>query len=139
MKASNKCFEIIKKYGVARLTAYKKQRDWYIGYNHKGAQKGDTCTEEEAEEFLKEDLEQYEQVLAPLELDLNQNQFDALVSLMFNIGIVDFIQSTLYKKVCLKADDLSIPGEFVKWNRIAGKEHLQTTRRRLEEGLLYIS
>ena len=74
MKVSNKGLEIIKKYGIAKLKAYKKQRDWYIGYNHKGAQKGDICTEEEAEEFLKEDLEQYENVLIPVEQDLNQNQ-----------------------------------------------------------------
>jgi GH24 family phage-related lysozyme (muramidase) len=139
MKVSNKGLEIIKKYGIAKLKAYKKQRDWYIGYNHKGAQKGDICTEEEAEEFLKEDLEQYENVLIPVEQDLNQNQFDALVSLMYSTGIVDFKQSLLYKKVCLKSSDLSIPAEFVKLNKVAGKDNLQVTKRRLEEGLLYIS
>jgi lysozyme len=63
---------------------------------------------------------------------LDQSQFDALVSLVFNIGGTNFAHSTLLKK--LNAHDyLGASAEFVKWNKAAGKPMLGLTRRRAAE------
>ena len=51
---------------------------WTIGYGHTaGVKPGDTCTPDEADEFLKQDLRTAENTVNAQNLDLNQCQFDA--------------------------------------------------------------
>ena len=70
---------------------------------------------------------------------LNQNQFNALVSLAYNIGIAGFTNSTLLKKVNINHNDKSIELEFLKWNKVNKKEVAGLTRRRLYESKVYFS
>jgi lysozyme len=70
---------------------------------------------------------------------LNQNQFNALVSLAYNIGIGNFQSSTLLKKVNKNHNDILIGLEFKKWNKVNKKEVLGLTRRRLYESIIYFS
>ena len=70
---------------------------------------------------------------------LNQNQFNALVSLAYNIGIAGFTNSTLLKKVNINHNDKSIELEFLKWNKVNKKEVSGLTRRRLYESKVYFS
>lgn len=70
---------------------------------------------------------------------LNQNQFNALVSLAYNIGTGNFASSTLLKKVNINHNDRSIELEFKKWNKVNKKEVAGLTRRRNYEANIYFS
>ena len=70
---------------------------------------------------------------------LNQNQFNALVSLAYNIGIAAFTNSTILKKVNINHNDKSIELEFKKWNKVNKKEVAGLTRRRNYEADIYFS
>ena len=61
---------------------------WTIGYGHtRGVRRGDTCTEEQATEWLREDLQTAEGAVRRLVgVPLSQGQFDALASFVFNVG-----------------------------------------------------
>jgi lysozyme len=68
---------------------------------------------------------------------LNQNQFDALVSFIYNIGEGAFRSSTLLKKAKVDINDSSIRAEFNKWNKAGGKVIPGLTKRRKQEADLY--
>jgi lysozyme len=71
--------------------------------------------------------------------NLNQNQFNALVSFAYNVGTGNFSSSTLLKKVNKNPDDLTIKDEFLRWNKAGGKVLNGLTNRRNEEAILYFS
>lgn len=70
---------------------------------------------------------------------LNQNQFNALVSLAYNIGTGNFASSTILKKVNKNHNDPTIELEFKKWNKVNKKEVAGLTRRRIYEANIYFS
>lgn len=109
-----------------------------IGYGHtKGVRMGDTITPDQADKFLREDLADAEKAVNAQGLKINQNQYDALVSFTFNVGVGNFGKSTLLKKVKANADDPAIRNEFARWNKGGGKVLPGLTRRRKEEADLY--
>ena len=71
--------------------------------------------------------------------ELKQNQFNAVVSLAYNIGLGNFSKSTLLKKVNANPNDVSISQEFAKWNKAGGKVLNGLTNRRLKEAKVYFS
>lgn len=71
-------------------------------------------------------------------VDINQNQFDALVSFVYNLGSGNFEKSTLLKKVN-QSDFIGASLEFEKWNRAGGKVLNGLTKRRLSEKKLFLS
>ena len=71
--------------------------------------------------------------------NLNQNQFNALVSFAYNVGTGNFSSSTLLKKVNKNPNDLTIKDEFLRWNKAGGKVINGLTNRRNEEADLYFS
>ena len=71
-------------------------------------------------------------------VDINQNQFDALVSFVYNLGSGNFEKSTLLKKVN-QSDFIGASLEFEKWNRAGGKVLNGLTKRRLAEKELFLS
>ena len=71
--------------------------------------------------------------------NINQNQFNALVSFAYNVGTGNFSSSTLLKKVNKNPDDLTIKDEFLRWNKAGGKVLNGLTNRRNEEAILYFS
>jgi lysozyme len=71
------------------------------------------------------------------QVEVNQNQFDAMVSLAYNIGVGAFSNSTLLKRVNAK-DFIGAGNEFLKWDKSGGKPLLGLTRRRQREKELFL-
>jgi lysozyme len=74
-----------------------------------------------------------------IKANLNQNQFNAITSLAYNIGIGALTKSTLLKKVNINPSDPTIANEFAKWNKAGGKVVNGLTKRRAVEAKLYFS
>ena len=141
MNISPKGIALIKEFEGIRLKAYKCPGGvWTIGYGHTaGVKPGMVITKAQAEEYLKADLIAFERYLNGLGLDLDQNQFDALISLIYNIGIGNFQKSTLLRKARINANDNSIMDEFLRWVYSKGRVLRGLQRRRLREMKLYFS
>lgn len=71
--------------------------------------------------------------------DINQNQFDALVSFAYNLGPNSLKNSTLLKKVNANPNDPTIRDEFMKWTKAGGKVLKGLVERRKAEADLYFS
>ena len=141
MKTSPKGITLIKEFEGLRLKAYKCPGGvWTIGYGHTtGVKPGMVISEAQAEEDLKADLIAFERYLNGLGLALNQNQFDALVSFIYNVGTGNFSNSTLLRKVRANPRDNSIMDEFLRWVYSKGRVLPGLQRRRLAEMKLYFS
>ena len=117
MKITKEGINLIKKFEGLRLEAYLCPAGvWTIGYGHtKGVKKGQVITQLEADNLLKEDLSSFEKgVTSLIKSNINQNQFDSLVSFAFNLGLANLKSSTLLKKVNNDPNDPTIKDEFVK-------------------------
>lgn len=136
---------LVKLAEALRLKAYAATPDeaargiWTIGWGHtRGVKEGDVCTVAEAEAFLREDLADSETtVWNMVRVPLTQNQFDALVSLAFNIGSGNFALSTLLRRLNL-ADYAGAAHEFTKWDKQSGKILKGLTIRRTAERELFL-
>lgn len=141
MKASTYGIKFIASHEGERLAAYQCPAGvWTIGFGHTGkdVHEGLTITHERALELLTIDVQPCENFINSQKLDLNQNQFDALVSFAFNCGIGNLKNSTLLKCVRSKLDN-NIKKEFAKWNKASGKALPGLTKRRLDETILYFT
>jgi lysozyme len=76
-------------------------------------------------------------VLSSVTSRINQNQFDALVSFSYNVGLSNLRKSTLLRKVNANPNDKSIRDEFMRWNKSGGKVLSGLTRRRDAESNLF--
>ena len=133
-------YEIIKQFEGLRLEAYKCPADvWTIGYGHTNKVKsGDAITEGEADILLALDVQEAERAVSSyVDVDINQNQFDALVSFVYNLGAGNFKSSTLLKKLN-QGDYLGAANEFHRWNKAGGKVLRGLVRRREAEANLFI-
>ena len=141
MKTSPKGIALIKEFEGLRLKAYKCPGGvWTIGYGHTaGVKSGMLISKAQAEEYLKADLIAFERYLNGLGLALNQNQFDALVSFIYNVGAGNFSNSTLLRKVRANPQENSIMDEFLRWVYSKGRVLPGLQRRRLAEMKLYFS
>ena len=141
MKTGNKGIELIKHFEGCELEAYKCPAGvWTIGYGHiKGVKEGMTITESQAEEMLKSELNEYEGYINNLvTAELNQNQFDAMVSWVYNLGGGNLKASTLLK--VLNAGDYDgVPAQMLRWNKAGGKVLEGLTRRRQAEADLFVA
>ena len=97
-------------------------------------------TKQQAFDMFKEIANRFaKRVDALVTSNINQNQFNALVSFAYNVGTGNFSSSTLLKKVNRNPDDLTIKDEFLRWNKAGGKVINGLTNRRNEEADLYFS
>ena len=117
---------------------------WTIGIgttvypNGLKVKKGDKCTQEQALEYLQHDLKSFEKTVNDsVKVPLSQNQFDALVSLAYNIGSAAFKNSTLLKKLNAK-DFTGAADQFLRWNKGGGKVLKGLVRRRDAERALFL-
>lgn len=117
MKTSNRGIELIKRLeGFAPQAYLCPASVWTIGYGHTSDVKsGDVVTEAQADELLRIDLKRAEKAVNAENLQINQCQFDALVSFVFNVGVGSFTRSTLLRKVKGNSNDATIADEFRKW------------------------
>ena len=128
-----------------RLNAYDDGVGvWTIGFgttvypNGIKVKKGDTCTEAQAKDYMAHDLKKFESAVNnAVKIPLNQNQFDALVSLAYNIGTDAFSKSTLVKK--LNANDIrGAADQFDVWVNAGGKRMQGLVNRRAKEKEVFL-
>lgn len=140
MKTGNRGKTVIKSYEKLRLAAYMPTPKDVptIGWGHtKGVKLGDKITEDQAEEFLTEDLEWVEACIEKhVKVPLTQNQFDALAAFIFNVGCTNFKTSTLLT-LLNQGEDCS--GQFLRWNKQGHDVLRGLTLRREEERRLFLA
>lgn len=144
MKTSQAGIDLITAHEGCVLHAYPDPATggwpYTIGFGStRNVQPGMVITHDQAVERLKEDLEDSERTITRLvTAQLDQHQFDALVSFVFNVGAGNFTKSTLLKK--LNAHDFAgASQEFLKFTRAAGKVMKGLTIRREAERRLFLS
>lgn len=136
MHLSQKGLDLIKQHESLRLTAYRCPAGVLtIGYGHTGPDvtEGLTITTGQADVLLRADVRTAEAEVNRHSLSINQNQYDALVSLVFNIGSGNFRRSTLLRMLLVNPNSANIHQEWMKWVRGGGKILPGLTRRRTEE------
>lgn len=125
------------------LTAYDDGGGvWTIGYGHTGDDVFPemTISQTEAEELLSGDLEKFQSFVEDaVEVQLNDNQFSALVCFCFNVGpgTEGFGGSTLLR-LLNEGDSQGAANQFPVWNKVDGEPWLGLTRRRLAERSLFL-
>ena len=141
MKTSDNGLRLIKNYESLRLQAYRCPAGIVtLGYGHtRTARLGQTITEQPATALLRQDIADAEKAVnrTAAVRPLTQNQFDALVSLVFNIGTGNYDRSTIRAKVINNPTDPAIRAEFGKWVNAGGKRLEGLIRRRAAEADLY--
>ena len=139
MNISEEGKALIKKFEGCELKAYRcPAGKLTIGFGHvKGVKEGDEWTKKKAEAMLDKELKEYEGYINDLvNVQLNQNQFDALVAWIYNLGPTNFRTSTLRKKLTPETMD-EVPREIRRWNKANGEVLKGLVRRREAEALLF--
>ena len=145
MKVNNAGIKLIKTFEGCLLNAYLDSVQVpTIGYGatfYEDGTKvklGDRITQERANELLEWHIQEFAEGVSNLiKVDLNENQFSALVSFAFNLGVGNLSKSTLLKKVNDNPNNHMIRTEFLKWNKACGKTLNGLTARRNAEAKLY--
>ena len=132
---------LIQSFETCRLAAYQDQRGiWTIGWGHtQGVVEYQTCTQAEADEWFVQDTQYVcDAINRTVCIGLTQNEFDALVSFTFNVGVGSEAHSTLL--VMLNSGNTAgAADEFLRWNHINGVPNAGLTRRRLAERALFLA
>jgi lysozyme len=146
MNISAKGIAFIRDQEGERLISYKDTRGiMTIGVGHTGMVNGGVITEgqyitaQQSLELLQQDLYAVERCINQrVKVPLQQNQYDALCSLVFNIGVSGFSNSTLLKK--LNASDFSASADAIlMWCRAGSDPHILLARRKRERELFLSS
>lgn len=129
---------LIKQYEGCRLAAYRCAAGvWTIGYGRTaGVHSGMTITQAQADAYLQQDIAKFEGYVnnpayVPITANLNQNQFDALVSFAFNLGAGNL------RKLCKGRTAAQIARTMPNYNKAAGKVLAGLKRRRAAEQALF--
>ncbi|EAN0238584.1 lysozyme [Salmonella enterica] len=142
MKISDSGLAALKREEGCRLTAYQDSRGiWTIGTGHTGKvdgiaiHKGMTITQDTASRLLQDDLSWVERCIADrVTVELNQHQYDALCSLIFNIGANAFIGSSVRRH--LNAGNYTAAADaFLKWSRAGSNPTILAPRRGRERAM----
>jgi lysozyme len=142
MKPSQNAINLIKKWEGFRTNAYLCSAGVAtIGYgsttwgNGQKVKIGEIVSMKTAEVLLLNDLAKRSKVLQGL--NLNQNQFDALLSFIYNVGIGAFNRSQLKKLIVANPNDEAIREQFMRWKKAGGKISQGLINRRTDEANLY--
>lgn len=144
MKLSDAGLNLIKSFESLRLTAYPDPgtggKPYTIGYGHTGGvSEGDTCTEDEANQYLTSDLQNFcDGVCDLLTINLTDNQFSALVSFAFNCGLHNLKGSTLLQEIN-DSNFNHITLNFEAWDHAGGHVMGGLLRRRNAEANLFLT
>ena len=145
MRLSQNGVNFIKSHEALRLKAYQDSKGvWTIGWGHtKGVKPGDVITREQAEQFIRDDFAWVERTLnadlvtgrdKPL---VTQNEFDALCSLVFNIGSNAYLESTVRRKI-KQGDKMAAAHAFGMWVYSNHKFVQGLANRRADETRLFL-
>lgn len=96
-------------------------------------------TLQQANDLLASDLERFETWANNMNIKWSQNQFDAVVSFMFNIGVGNFKKSNVFRLGLFNVNNPAIRNSFMGWNKSGGKVYAGLTARRKDEADLYFS
>ena len=109
-----------------------------IGYGHtKGVKRGDEISVAQADNFLRQDVKVAERAVnRAVNVSINQDQFDALVSWTFNLGSGNLNRSTMLKRLNEKKFD-EVPCEMIRWVYAGGKKLNGLVKRRYAEAELF--
>ena len=132
---------LIKKFEGCRVNAYLcPAKVWTIGYGHtKTVKPGQKITLEFANQLLQQDVAVFEQAVSKLvKVPINQNQFDALVSFSFNVGVGALTQSTLLSLLNRK-NYLGAAEQLLRWTKAGNVTLKGLVDRRKEEYELFLS
>lgn len=140
-KINTEGVRLIKYFESLRLESYEDSVGvWTIGWGHTNKEKiveGIKITQDEADAYLQNDLKKFEDGVNQLvTVPLNENQFSALVSFSFNLGLGNLKNSTLLKYLN-EGDSFNASKEFVKWSKAGGKRLGGLVKRRLSERNLF--
>ena len=141
MKISEKGLQLLKHYEGCELTAYRCSADVLtIGYGHtKGVTEDMVITQEEADQMLQDEMPEYEGYINDkVTVALNQDQFDAMVCWVYNLGSGNLASSTLLK-VLNEGDYEAVPEQMKRWNKAGGKVLNGLIKRRDSEAKLFCS
>jgi len=118
MKTSEQGVALIRDREGCILKAYQDTVGvWTIGVGHTaGVSEFDRCTEEQATAWLAEDLMWSEAAVNLVEVPLEQHQFDALVSFVFNVGQYAFASSTMKRLLNAGEPPEVVARQFDRWN-----------------------
>lgn len=141
---SRACYETIKEFESCELEAYPDPGSggdpWTIGWGSTGPgiRKGVTWTQAQADERLKEDVAKFADGVRNLlgGAATSQQEFDALVSFAYNVGLGNLGSSTLLK-LHKAGDKVGAAKQFARWDKAAGRTLRGLTRRREAEAKLY--
>jgi lysozyme len=146
MKIDAAGVKLIENFEGIRLKAYQDWVGvWTIGCGMtrypktgKKVQSGDTITQAECDSMFLELVKDFEAAVNDaIKVTLRQNQFNALVSMCYNIGTTGFSNSTLVKRINAKASPDQIKAAFLMWNKAGGKVSSTLTKRRNDEADLF--
>jgi lysozyme len=146
MKIGAEGLKLIKEFEGCKLISYKCPAGvWTIGIGSTRYADGSPVkanqalpNEGEALMLLTKTVAAYEHTVNTVGVELTQNEYDALVSLCYNIGSGNFVSSTLVKM--LKADEpkAEVAKQFLRWDKAGGKPLAGLTRRRNAEAELFL-
>lgn len=131
---------LIKRFEGCELKAYRCPAGvWTVGFGHTGpdVRAGVVITAARADELLRRDLARFEAGVARLvRVPVTPNQFGALVSFAYNVGLGNLAASSLLRKLN-RGDYTGAAGEFGKWTKAAGRALPGLVRRRAAERELF--
>lgn len=145
MKINARGLALVKHFESLYLNAYQDPVGiWTIGWGHTGikhndgtVKRGRVITQAEAIQLLEHDMAYFEEAVSRLvKVDLNEDQFSALVSFAFNVGATNLSRSTLLKKLNAR-DTWGAACEFIAWKYAGGKVLSGLLRRRRSERNLF--
>lgn len=140
MKCNEAGLNIIKEFEGLKLKAYRCPAGVLtIGYGSTGphVREGMEITEDQADMLLRRDLRTAESaVTRGVRVDLNENEFSALCSFVFNMGATAFWKSTM-RALINRNDMIGAAGQFPRWNKAGGKVLNGLIRRRQAEAALF--
>lgn len=140
MKPSQACVDLVKEFEGFRSEAYLCPAGvWTVGYGTtENVHPGDVVNRQEAEELLMNDLIEASRAVDDLvDVPINQQQFDALTSLIYNIGREAFRNSTLLRLLNGGKGVHEVGTQFLRWVRGGGKVLPGLIRRREAEKVLF--
>jgi lysozyme len=139
MSVPSRASTFIRKMEGCELTAYQdKGGTWTIGWGRtKGVMVGDTCTQDEADTWLVEDMVEATIAVERLTVPLTESMRAAFISFAYNIGTTKFLGSDAYKAAVLRKY-LDVPKHLLDWRLLNGTPNLGLVRRRLAEGILFL-
>lgn len=141
MKLNASGIDLIKSFESCKLTAYKDIVGvMTIGWGHTGSDvtEGLTITQQQADDFFLSDMSEFEdELLAVLKVDLSDNQYSALLSFLYNLGITRLKRSTLLEKVNAQIFTEAADA-FLPWDMAGGQVSAGLKRRREAERTLFL-